>query len=131
MKENHYEEFVTILTNVPRNVTDHYYMEADVFVIPSTREMASVSQLEAMSFSLPVICSDTNGTSCYVEEGKTGYLFEDCNQEDLRKKLAKLVSDRKRIVQMGENAYHSVLKNYTFQNYYDGIQKILNDMDNA
>lgn len=125
VKKNSYKEFVTILTNVPRSVTDNYYREADVFVIPSTREMASISQLEAMSFSIPVICSDTNGTSCYVEEGKTGYIFRDCDKEDLKEKLSNMVSDRKRIVQMGENAYYSVVQNYTFKNYYEGIQKYL------
>lgn len=127
--ENHYESFVTLLTNIPRDLTNHYYLETDIFVIPSTREMASVSQLEAMSFSIPVICSDTNGTSCYVEEGKTGYLFTDCNMEDLKRKIKEMVSDRKNIVQMGMNAYQSVLENYTFKNYYKGIQQMLNDME--
>ena len=129
VQENCYKNFVTILTNVPRKLTNEYYMGADVFVIPSTREMASVSQLEAMSFSIPVICSDTNGTSCYVEEGKTGYIFKDCDKVDLKRKLYMLVSERERIVKMGNNAYQSILENYTFKNYYLGIQKILDDME--
>lgn len=131
IKDHQYQEFVTLLTNVPRNVTNDYYACTDIFVIPSTREMASVSQLEAMSFSIPVICSDTNGTSCYVEEGKTGYIFKDCDVEDLKRKLKILVSDRENIMKMGSDAYHSVLEKYTFKNYYEGIQKILNDMDNV
>ncbi len=130
IKRNHYEDFVTIQINVPRNITNKYYKETDVFVIPSTREMASVSQLEAMSFSIPVVCSDTNGTSCYVKNGETGYIFKDCDKEDLKKSLEMLLGDRKKIIQMGKAAYESVLNNYTFENYYKGIQKILDDMDN-
>ncbi|EOS74279.1 hypothetical protein C819_03032 [Lachnospiraceae bacterium 10-1] len=130
IKKYHYENFVTIQINVPRNITNKYYNETDVFVIPSTKEMASVSQLEAMSFSIPVVCSDTNGTSCYVKNGETGYIFKDCDKEDLKEKLEMLLADRKRIVQMGKVAYESVLNSYTFKNYYKGIQKILDDMDN-
>lgn len=127
--ENHYEDLVTLLTNVPRNETDCYYRDADVFVIPSTDEMASISQLEAMGFAVPVICSDTNGSACYVKEGEWGCLFRDCDKEDLKRKLQLLVKDRKQIVKMGAAAYRAVLENYTFKNYYEGIQTILKDME--
>ncbi len=127
--EDGLEELVEIKTNVPRSQVDDYYKEADIFVIPSTREMASVSQLEAMSFSLPVICSKENGTSCYVKHGSTGYLFEDCDKADLKEKLKMLALDRKQILKLGANAYDSVLNNYTFRNYYEGIHNILDQME--
>ncbi|MDE6946970.1 MAG: glycosyltransferase family 4 protein, partial [Anaeroplasmataceae bacterium] len=127
--ENHYESFVTLLTNVPKEKTNEYFAKTDVFVIPSTDEMASISQLEAMSFSIPVICSDQNGSACYVKEGENGYQFKDCDSEDLKNKLALLLSSRKRIIQMGENAYQSVIGRNMFQNYYEGIMRILEDMN--
>ncbi|MCM1134074.1 MAG: glycosyltransferase family 4 protein [Clostridium sp.] len=129
VKEHHYEDMVTLLTNVPKEKTNEYFAGTDVFVIPSTDEMASISQLEAMSFSIPVICSDENGSACYVVEGKNGYQFRDCDREDLKKKLEILLSSREKIVGMGAKAYQSVLDNNLFQNYYDGIQKIIKDMD--
>lgn len=125
VKDHHMEHFVTVKTNVCRKDMDTEYKNADIYVIPSTREMASVSQLEAMSFSLPVICSDTNGTASYVEDGITGYHFRDCDTEDLQKKLELLVSDRDRIRRMGAAGYKAVEEQYHFQRYYDGIQEIL------
>lgn len=126
---NNYEKMVTLLTNVPREKTNEYFADADVFVIPSTNEMASISQLEAMCFSVPSVCSDKNGSACYVVNGVNGYQFMDCDKEDLKNKLLLLLKSRQQIVKMGAQAYKSILENNIFQNYYEGIQKIINDME--
>lgn len=124
--EKHMEDMVTIKTNVPRSEMEAEYLKADIYVIPSTREMASVSQLEAMSYSLPVICSDTNGTACYVEDGITGYQFKDCDRDSLREKLTEMLSDRDRMKAMGAAGYRAVVEKYNFEQYYEKILKILN-----
>lgn len=128
VKEHHMEDIVTVKTNVPRKNMEQEYLSADVYVIPSTLEMASVSQLEAMSYSLPVICSDTNGTACYVEDGVTGYQFKDCDQEDLSKKLDAMLSDRNRIQKMGAAGYKAIVEKYNFRRYYESITGILEKM---
>lgn len=127
--EHHMEDVVTVKTNVPRREMEAEYLAADVYVIPSTREMASVSQLEAMSYSLPVICSDTNGTACYVEDGETGYLFRDCDRQDLADKLEKMLADRERMKTMGAAGYKAVVEKYNFERYYDKILEILQQDD--
>ncbi|MCM1266549.1 MAG: glycosyltransferase family 4 protein [Bacteroidales bacterium] len=124
VEEHHMEDIVTVKTNVPLNEMEAEYLEADVYVLPSTLEMASVSQLEAMSYSLPVICSDTNGTACYVEDGVTGYLFRDCDREDLEQKLTAMISDRERIRRMGAAGYRAVLEKYGFERYYETIMEM-------
>ena len=124
VKEYHMEDIVTVKTNVPRSSMEAEYLAADVYVIPSTLEMASVSQLEAMSYSLPVICSDTNGTACYVEDGVTGYQFKDCNQEDLQIKLERMLSDRERMMQMGAAGYQALKEKYNFDRYFETIMQI-------
>lgn len=96
----------------------------------SPEERASISQLEAMSCSLPVICSDTNGSACYVEEGVNGFLFRDNDMEDLREKIKTMVSDRKRILDMGRNSYELICSKYQFRNYYEAVMKYLGDSMN-
>lgn len=123
---HHMGDIVTVKTNVPRTEMEAEYLAADIYVIPSTREMASVSQLEAMSYSLPVICSDTNGTACYVEDGVTGYQFKDCDRDSLREKLTEMLSYRDRIKAMGAAGYRAVVEKYNFEQYYEKILKILN-----
>lgn len=122
--EHHLEDIVTVKTNVPRSEMETEYLTADLYVIPSTFEMASVSQLEAMSYSLPVICSDTNGTACYVEDGVTGYLFRDCDGEDLLRKLSMMVYDRDGIKRMGKAGYQTLAEKYNFERYYDTIMEM-------
>ena len=129
VEEKNYGDIVTLQTNIPREKVNEYYAESDIYVIPSTDEPASVSQLEAMGFSVPVICSDTNGSACYVKEGENGYQFRDCDRENLKEKLALLVESREKIVSMGARAYQSILDGNLFQNYYDGVWSILKDME--
>ena len=124
VREHHMEDMATVKTNIPRSRMEQEYLDADVYVIPSTLEMASVSQLEAMSYSLPVICSDTNGTACYVEDGMTGYLFRDCDQADLQEKLDRLLSDRERIRGMGAAGYRILAEKYNFDNYFNTVMQI-------
>lgn len=125
VREHHMEDVVTVKTNVPRSEMETEYLAADVYVIPSTREMASVSQLEAMSYSLPVICSDSNGTACYVEDGVTGYLFRDCDLQDLTDKLGKMLSDRRQMKDMGAAGYRALAEKYNFDTYLRTIQVML------
>lgn len=120
-KEQGIEDLVTVKTNVPRSRMEEEYLRADLFVIPSTREMASISQIEAMSYSLPVICSDSNGSACYVEHGGTGYLFRDCDKEDLQRQLEAMLCDRDRMKAMGAAGYQALLEKYNFDKYYDSV----------
>lgn len=121
VQEHRMENVVTVKTNVPRRDMEQEYLAADLYVIPSTLEMASVSQLEAMSYSLPVICSDKNGTSCYVEDGVTGYLFRDRDEADLLRTLDEMLSDRERMLSMGAAGYGAVVEKYNFNKYFDTI----------
>jgi glycosyltransferase involved in cell wall biosynthesis len=131
VREHRMENLVTVKTNVAKRDMEREYLAADLYVIPSTLEMASVSQLEAMSYSLPVICSDTNGTACYVEDGVTGYLFRDCDQADFLDRLDAMLSNRERMLSMGEAGYRAVVEKYNFKSYYDTVtgmrEKILRE----
>ncbi len=121
VREHHMENLVTVKTNVAKRDMEKEYLAADLYVIPSTLEMASVSQLEAMSYSLPVICSDTNGTACYVEDGVSGYLFRDCDEAHLLDRLDVMLSDRERMLSMGAAGYRAVVEKYNFKSYLDTI----------
>lgn len=118
------EAKIDIQVNVPKEEMDAFYRDADLFVIPSTAEFASVAQLEAMAYSMPVIASDTNGTSCYIKDN--GKIFKDMDAEDLRLKLEEVVSDRAGMVAMGKKSYELVLKDHSFSEYRRKIVELAN-----
>lgn len=124
VEANGFQQCVKLEKNLSRDRVFESYCKADVFVLPSTRERASIAQLEAMSCSLPVICSDTNGSSCYVRDGVSGYLFRDDEVDDLRKKIACPVNNRELIPLMGQAGYRMVKEQYSFANYYKAVQAI-------
>ena len=104
---------------------DRIYERTDLFVLPSTLEPASISQLEAMAFSIPVICSDTNGSACYVENGHNGYLFRDNEEKSLKEAMEKIIKDPGLLKEMGRNSYQDVKEKYQFENYYEGVMECI------
>lgn len=128
VKAHGLEDRVTFLSNLKRTEIAEEYKRADVYVVPSTGEPASITVIEAMAHSVPAISGTDNGTASYIDYGKTGYVFEDNNKEDLKEKLEKIICDRENLVKMGAAGYRHVKENFQFKNYYGRIEEILRKM---
>lgn len=115
------KDYVKIYTNQDVNKMEGFYSEADLYVLPSSDEPAAVSILEAFGWSLPVICSTTNGTADYVKEGQNGYVFESGDVESLKKAIIKVIKNKEKLVEMGERSYIIASQEYQFCNYYDAL----------
>lgn len=124
VRDHGLEERVTFYANLGREAVAEEYRKADVYVLPSTGEPASVTPIEAMSFSLPAISGSDNGTASYIDVGKTGYVFADNDRQDLRDKLELIIRDRDALVRMGAEGYRRVKENFQFRNYYGQIEAI-------
>lgn len=58
-----------------QNNIDRFFTNSDIFVLSSRREGFPYALIEAMSFRLPVVCTDTPyGPSEILENGKYGFL---------------------------------------------------------
>lgn len=123
--EHGLSERVDLLENVAHEDMEKLYAGADLFVLPSTREPASISQLEAMAFSVPAICSDTNGTSCYIREGNNGYCFKDNSKEDLKQAILNCISRPDRLKSMGENSFKEIEEECRFDIYFERIMQCM------
>ena len=100
------------------------YPKHELFVLPSRDEPAAVSHLEAMSHSLPVICSDSNGTQCYIRPGENGYIFKTDDLDDLVKCMERIISDRERLKQMGVRSYELVISEHSPARYVETMVAI-------
>ena len=125
VKAHNLEDRLTFLVNLNREAVAKEYKKADVYVVPSTGEPASITVIEAMAHSVPAISGSDNGTASYIDYGKTGYVFEDNNKADLKDKLEKIICDRDNLVKMGAAGYQHVKDNFQFRNYYGQIEEIL------
>jgi len=79
------------------------YQEADICIVPSLwQEPFGITAIEAMACGKPVIASRTGGLELIVEHGKTGFLFEPGDIEDLMQKIELLLDDEALRDKMGE-----------------------------
>lgn len=122
--EHGLKERVTLLQNLNKEQVFAQYEQADVYVIPSTQEPASITVIEAMAFSLPAISGTDNGTASYIEQGVNGYVFEDCDKEDLKRKLELIIKDRDNIPRMGRAGYEHVMAHFQFDSYFGVVEEI-------
>ena len=117
-------ERVVFKTNLPYREVQREYALHDLFVLPARREPASVSLLEAMAHSLPVVCSDSNGTQCYVRPGENGYVFGTDDVDGLVAAMEQIVEDRERLKAMGRRSYELVVSEHAPGRYVEALLEI-------
>lgn len=115
------EGMVDIRTNLPFAAVQALYSRYDLFVLPSEGEPAAVSPLEAMAHSLPIICSDTNGTACYILPGLNGYVFRSGDSQHLAACIAEAIQDRNRLKKLGAESYRQVLAEHGPARYVNAL----------
>ncbi len=85
------------------------YAASDVFVLPSASETWGLAVNEAMNLARPAVVSSHVGCAPdLVIEGETGWVFEAGDVDALARTLADALSDRERLVRMGEAARRRV-----------------------
>ncbi len=92
----------------------NYYGASDIYVLTSTYDNFPNSILEAMAMSLPVIASNTGGVKQQVKNGKSGYLFNIDDKNELKIKLSKLMSDSKLREKFGNTGNKIILDKYSW-----------------
>jgi len=93
------------------NELEKYFLNSDALVIPSRWEGFAMVPLEAMSFSLPVVASDSTSLPEVVKNNKTGFLFKSGDAEDLKNKI--LALKEVDLIIMGDNGNELFSKNFT------------------
>ena len=102
VKELNIEENVKFLGFVSGDEKYSYYKSADICVFPSVYETFCIVCLEAMACGKPVVASDVGGIPFVVENGKTGFLFERGNVNELAEKVIILLKNKELRKKMGE-----------------------------
>ena len=85
-------ENVEYQAHVPPSQTYHYYLRADVFLLPTHSDGFALTQLEAVSHQLPIIASANCGR--VAEHMKTGIILEEVSGQAIADAVQMLASDR-------------------------------------
>lgn len=116
-----------ILTGYLRKeeLADHYLL-ADLFVLPSKKEGFGIALIEAMTFGLPVICGNKDGSTDAVRHEGMGTAIDPDDQEALelaiRKKLHESLNREFR-----KNIQQEALKHFNERHYSKVLTQLILD----
>lgn len=96
----------------------------DVFVLPSFSEGFPVVLLEAMASGLPVVATGVGGIPEAVVNGKTGFIVEPGNVEELAENIVCLLKDGQKRNQFGEAGFRRVKEKFSIEKTVNGIENL-------
>ncbi|MFT5579828.1 MAG: glycosyltransferase involved in cell wall biosynthesis [Paraglaciecola psychrophila] len=107
---------------VPNSQLKIYLAACDVLVLPSLQEATSISGLEAMAASRPIVGTRIGGITELIDDGVQGILVAPKDPDDLCRGLQQaMASDALEV--MGENAHLRVQQRFTWQKTARSIQQ--------
>lgn len=106
---------VKFLGFVPENDKFKYYKASKIVAIPSRWENSPITLYEAMASGKAVVASNVSGIPDVLEDGKTGFLFECEDVEELANKIIILLTDEALRNAMG-TAARDKAKEYDWRN---------------
>jgi glycosyltransferase involved in cell wall biosynthesis len=103
-------------TWIDRNrLLSEIFPQADVFVMPSHAEGFGFTNVEAMSFGLPVITSTVGPGAEIVDDGRTGLLVAAGDVGGLRAAMTRLAQDPATAAKLGGAAREEFLARFTLE----------------
>ncbi len=82
-----------------------YLSAADMFLLPSSKEGASVSVMEAMARNLPIVTTDIGGMPLMVKNSKEGIVIKQKDSKDIVKAVREILKWKKRDVKKSAEKY--------------------------
>ena len=119
---------IFFVKKVERQKLLRYYRRAGILIMPSVwEETFGLVGIEAMSVGRPVIASRVGGIPEWLDDGKTGFLVDPGNPDQIAEKVIKLFSNRKLLEQMGKNARKKA-EQFSIEKHVIKIEKIYKEL---
>ena len=104
------------------------YQLADIFVFPTYNDVFGLVNLEAMQYALPVISTFEGSIPDIVIDNETGFLVETQNAQMLADKIALLLKDKNKRIEMGKKGYERFMNNYTLDHFITNINNTFHNI---
>ena len=99
-------------TQIPEQIIP----EADIMVLPSISEGASIIALESMSCAKALISTDTGNITSVITNNENGIIIPPKNPESLKNAIDDLVNDKQKREMIGRNARELIVNKYSQMN---------------
>ena len=108
----------------PEKVRD-YLSELDIYAIITGMDTTPLSLKEAQLMENPVIATNVGGNSEIMIDGKTGYLVEEGNYNDIITKISILVDNKELAIKMGKEGRKFIEKEFSLDASVKNFLKIV------
>lgn len=114
---------VEILEDYSHEHISELYAQADIFVLPSTKEHFAISPIEAMACGCAVVSTNNNGSAGYITHGKNGLLFDVESYSGFKEALRGLVKSPDRVRTLGHNAAEKMASEHTPEQFIRQVMR--------
>jgi colanic acid/amylovoran biosynthesis glycosyltransferase len=120
------EKFVFLLGKKSQEEIRNLLCENDLYIITAVplvdgrRETQGLATLEAQACGLPVIAFDSGGVKYTIEQGKTGFVFDEYDTTEIVTLLKKIYLERNILTEMSANTKSFISVNFS-QTYINDI----------
>ena len=115
--------------SVSRTVLLDRLSQWDILILPSYEEGLAMIIPEALSQNTVVIASDVSGASEYIENGKSGFIFEHGKKHELKEIVEQLIETPEKVVDiqrsLRENNQQRSDAQHYLNKYADSIRELL------
>lgn len=109
LKNLEINKYFTFTGKVKHEELEKYFLEGNIFLLPSLRDTWPKVVLEAALFNLPSLISDACGNAnSLIIDNYNGFICESNNSENLANKIIEAINKRDDLYQMGINAKKSL-----------------------
>jgi len=122
------EKYTTFTGRIEHKNIPSFLRKMDVYVLLSKMESFGVSILEAEACGIPVIVSDTVGANDVVINGKTGYIVNVENIDNVVSIIERLLLNKRLRECISKNAREFVIKNFNWKNSVVKMKKLYNSL---
>lgn len=106
-----------------------HFINGDIFCLPTYAfESSSLSLIEALMFSLPIVSTKWRVIPEFVCDGENGFLVSIKKPEELADKLKILIDNNELRNKMGRKGREKYLENFTLKKHLDNIEIILKEI---
>ena len=105
---------------------DEYIRDFDIFLMASSSEGMPNSIMESMNYGKPIVATRVGAIPELVINNKNGILVDPCSPLQIVDAISKLIDNKKKMAQFGENSYE-MIKKMTVENMVKKVEKIYLD----